>query len=165
MNKPEVNPYDPPRVDSPSVGGQRNRHARDLKWTLFSFEGRLPRRIVWMVFPLLGGYFVSLIVVREITFAAEMPAVSSAVNLLALVSLIPGAWIYLAVLIKRWHDRNKPGAWVLIVMVPYIGGLWQFIETGFLEGTPGPNDFGPEYDSDVQTDAKRRRDELANWGE
>ncbi len=45
---------------------------------------------------------------------------------------------------KRYHDRNKSGWWVLIVFVPVIGGLWYLIECGFLRGTPGPNNYGPD---------------------
>jgi uncharacterized membrane protein YhaH (DUF805 family) len=50
----------------------------------------------------------------------------------------------LAVQIKRWHDRNKSGWWVLISLIPLIGPIWAIIETGFLPGTPGPNDHGPD---------------------
>jgi uncharacterized membrane protein YhaH (DUF805 family) len=46
--------------------------------------------------------------------------------------------------VKRYHDRNKSGWWILIVFVPVIGGLWYFIECGFLRGTPGPNTYGPD---------------------
>ena len=48
------------------------------------------------------------------------------------------------ILIKRYHDRDKGGAWVFIILVPLIGALWSAIETGFLAGTPGPNRFGPD---------------------
>ena len=53
-------------------------------------------------------------------------------------------WISLAVAVKRYHDRNKSGWWVLIALVPVIGGIWYLIEAGFLAGTPGPNDYGPD---------------------
>jgi uncharacterized membrane protein YhaH (DUF805 family) len=51
-------------------------------------------------------------------------------------------WPSLAVSIKRWHDRNKSGWWVLISLVPFIGWLWALIETGALPGTIGPNEYG-----------------------
>jgi uncharacterized membrane protein YhaH (DUF805 family) len=53
-------------------------------------------------------------------------------------------WITIAVGIKRFHARNKSGVWVLIIFVPVIGGLWYLIECGFLRGTPGPNNYGPD---------------------
>ena len=53
------------------------------------------------------------------------------------------AWIHLAVVAKRWHDRDKSGWWILITLIPVIGWIWQLIECGFLDGTPGPNRYGP----------------------
>ena len=53
-------------------------------------------------------------------------------------------WAGLAVAVKRWHDRNKSGWWILIAFVPVIGGLWYFIECGFLPGTTGPNTYGAD---------------------
>ena len=43
---------------------------------------------------------------------------------------------------RRWHDRNKSGAWNLIVAVPFIGFWWGLIELGFLGGTVGWNEHG-----------------------
>jgi uncharacterized membrane protein YhaH (DUF805 family) len=53
-------------------------------------------------------------------------------------------WPAIAVAVKRWHDRDKPGWWVLIVLLPLIGGLWALIDNGCLRGTVGPNRFGPD---------------------
>lgn len=53
------------------------------------------------------------------------------------------AWTHLAVFVKRWHDRDKSGWWVLINLIPVIGWLWTLIECGFLDGTPGSNKYGP----------------------
>ena len=60
-------------------------------------------------------------------------------SLFALAALIPA----ILVDIKRWHDRDKSGWWMLIALVPIIGTIWFLIELGFLAGTPGPNRFGP----------------------
>lgn len=56
--------------------------------------------------------------------------------------MLPVLWSSIAVSVKRWHDRNKSGAWVLIGFVPYIGSIWTFIECGCLKGTSGPNRYG-----------------------
>jgi uncharacterized membrane protein YhaH (DUF805 family) len=45
--------------------------------------------------------------------------------------------------IKRFHDRDKSGWWVLIAFVPIIGWIWYLIECGFLPGTDGPNRYDP----------------------
>jgi uncharacterized membrane protein YhaH (DUF805 family) len=48
----------------------------------------------------------------------------------------------LAVNVRRLHDGDRSGWWLLIVLVPIIGFLvllWFFVR----RGTPGPNRFGP----------------------
>jgi uncharacterized membrane protein YhaH (DUF805 family) len=59
-------------------------------------------------------------------------------GIFGLLSLTPA----IIVNIKRFHDRDKSGWWVLIVLIPIIGAIWLLIELGFLKGTPGPNQFG-----------------------
>ena len=56
------------------------------------------------------------------------------------------ASIYLALALyaKRWHDRDKSGWWSLIGLVPFIGAIWILVELGILEGTRGPNQYGPD---------------------
>jgi uncharacterized membrane protein YhaH (DUF805 family) len=46
--------------------------------------------------------------------------------------------------IKRFHDRDKSGWWLLISLVPLIGPLWLLVELGFLQGSEGANRFGPD---------------------
>ncbi|MDF1713501.1 MAG: DUF805 domain-containing protein [Akkermansiaceae bacterium] len=57
---------------------------------------------------------------------------------------IPAVWIGLALGVKRWHDRDKSGWWVLIGIIPLIGPIWTFVECGCLQGTHGPNSYGPD---------------------
>jgi uncharacterized membrane protein YhaH (DUF805 family) len=116
---------------------------------LFSFEGRINRAKFWLV--LIGISFVELIVVGATGGSAYLYADSRAdmesmgsAGFIPLVVFIPLLWIGLAVHVKRWHDRDKSGWWILINLVPVIGGLWSLIETGFLPGTRGPNRFGPD---------------------
>ena len=58
-------------------------------------------------------------------------------GIFALLSLIPAIIVH----IKRFHDRDKSGWWLLIVLIPIIGAIWLLIELGFLKGTSGPNRF------------------------
>jgi uncharacterized membrane protein YhaH (DUF805 family) len=55
------------------------------------------------------------------------------------LSLVP----QLAIGIKRCHDRNRSGWFVLIAFIPLVQ-LWYFVEMGFLSGTRGDNRFGPD---------------------
>lgn len=49
----------------------------------------------------------------------------------------------LAVAVRRMHDQDKSGWWVLIGFVPFIGGIWLLI-LYLIGGTRGPNRFGPD---------------------
>ena len=51
-------------------------------------------------------------------------------------------WPQVGVSVKRWHDRNKSGWWVLIALVPFVGWVWVLVENGFLRGDAGANRFG-----------------------
>jgi uncharacterized membrane protein YhaH (DUF805 family) len=56
----------------------------------------------------------------------------------ALAVLVPG----IAVSIRRLHDTNKSGWWILINLVPLVGGI-IFLVLMCIEGDPGPNLYGP----------------------
>ena len=58
--------------------------------------------------------------------------------LFLLVTAIP-MW---AVSVRRLHDTDRRGWWILIAFVPAIGILWLFI-LYCLKGTPEDNRFGP----------------------
>jgi len=111
----------------------------------FSFNGRIGRSTFWL-YGVLGlgiiGFVVGLIVgVVSQSKGSALAGIASLVGLVLDVVLI---WAGLAISVKRWHDRGKSGWWILIGLVPLIGGLWVLIETGFLPGTDGPNQFGPQ---------------------
>src|SRR5262249_35809552 len=82
----------------------------------------------------------------EMPADGSMPSMGGGVvgGLIALLLFVVALWISLAMGVKRYHDRNKSGWWVLIALVPVIGGLWYLIEAGFLPGTSGPNQYGPD---------------------
>lgn len=101
---------------------------------LFSFEGRINRQPYWM-------FFVYLI-----AGALVLALASKAVQELAFVAalwLFVGGLASIAVQVKRWHDRGKSGWWWWIQLIPAIGPLWALIECGFLKGSAGPNEYGP----------------------
>ena len=75
----------------------------------------------------------------------------SVVGLLVAVAVsIIAFFLLLPVNVRRLHDRNMSGWWLLLFWVgsaiPFVGtlvGSAQFIILGCLEGTPGPNRYGP----------------------
>src|SRR5688572_14333186 len=136
------------RGDEPARFGRRGR--RQMANLLFSFQGRVNRAKFWLV--ALGIFVVEVILFAATLGGAAMSGdpeqIAAAIGPLAGVVIfafvVIATWISIAVAVKRYHDRNKSGWWVLIVLVPVIGGLWYLIECGFLRGTPGPNTYGPD---------------------
>ena len=53
-------------------------------------------------------------------------------------------WPGIAVSVKRWHDIDVSGWWVLIGLVPYVGWLILLVFNGFSRGSIGRNRFGPD---------------------
>lgn len=51
-------------------------------------------------------------------------------------------WSLFAISVKRWHDRDKSGWWMLIGLVPIIGPWWAAIELLLFSGTEEQNRFG-----------------------
>ena len=129
-----------------------------LTQILFSFDGRIRRTHYWL--GLIGAGFalgiVAFIVVLIFGGGAMMVAQGGGSAgqaaggglaivgfILYLAILVVGVWIGLALQIKRWHDRDKAWPWVFISFIPIVGAFWVLIECGFLDGTMGPNRFGP----------------------
>lgn len=121
-----------------------------VKDVLFTFQGRIPRRTYWLwslvpvfVIALLMGLIMPLATTPPAVEGGE-PQVNPIVSILMVLCYIPLIWIGFAVGIKRWHDRGKSGWWILIGLIPLIGGIWTFVECGCLRGTMGPNRFGED---------------------
>jgi uncharacterized membrane protein YhaH (DUF805 family) len=131
------NPYQSPRDYSPVDGQEPNR---GLAWILFSFQGRIARRTYWGASIGVAVTFYAVAIGLVLIFGEEHPAPFVGVLLL----YVPLVWTSLAIQVKRWHDVDKSGWWVLITFVPCIGPLWALVENGFLRGTFGPNDYGPD---------------------
>lgn len=132
------NPYKAPQTRQGAMTPAVDKP--DLMALLFSFTGRAPRRHFW------GVQITASLAV--ILFAIGLMAIlgrdSSVALLLVVVAEIIMFWVCLVVSIKRWHDRDKSGWWILINLVPVVGTIWSFVEVGCLRGTRGPNQFGPD---------------------
>lgn len=117
-----------------------------IQQKLFSFNGRIRRRDYWLFAIASGVVFGILINVVMAILGGPVNQTTGEANptaFIAFIFYIPALWIGLALQAKRWHDRDKGAIWLLINLVPIIGGVWALIECGFLDGTPGPNRFGP----------------------
>lgn len=113
----------------------------DFKKFYLTAQGRVNRQQWWLrlVLPIfIVSVVLSLIDVAIGTYNSQNGG-GVLSGLFALAVLIPS----ILVDIKRWHDRDKSGWWMLILLVPIVGAIWALIELGFLAGTPGANRFGP----------------------
>ena len=131
----DQNPYQAPQsnITLPQTAYQKPT----MKELLFSFQGRVPRRVYW------GVGIVSVVI--YMVLAGGLSAISpEAGGVVAVILYIPLIWISLAVGVKRWHDRGKSGWWVLIGLIPIIGGIWTLIECGCMRGDMGDNAYGPD---------------------
>jgi uncharacterized membrane protein YhaH (DUF805 family) len=115
---------------------------------LFGFRGRITRAKFWLV--ALGIFVVGLVLFAalggNVALLVDPPEIPPSIGPFASTVLLAfgvlATWISLAVAVKRYHDRDKSGWWVLIIFVPVIGGLWYLIECGFLRGSEGHNNYG-----------------------
>jgi uncharacterized membrane protein YhaH (DUF805 family) len=107
---------------------------------------------------------------------ADLTSIATLLPLLFRVIVTPVAvWCCAAILVKRLHDRNRSGWWmipfcvvpglyhqfedrlgdsyaiVLVGLIAAILTLWCFVEIACLSGTRGPNRFGPDPLAPVDT--------------
>ncbi|MBV9330945.1 MAG: DUF805 domain-containing protein [Alphaproteobacteria bacterium] len=144
---------------------------------LFSFKGRLNRARYWAF---IGLFVLILVLAFAATAIGPLTAAhgGTAVPVIVLGSvlsllLLVAVYASFAVAIKRLHDRNRSGWWVLVfavlpglldaiarTMVQANPGqtaaaqglsvialpfaIWGFVELACLRGTKGTNRFGPD---------------------
>lgn len=164
-----------------------------LRELLFSSKGRIPRSTWWYYRLAVAGVMVGVSIVAIIIVTlvnGSFTTNDSSILIGLLVCLGVPAYLFLIVTdimvsIKRCHDRNRSGwfllwsyvpsgiysifSWLFIVpasrsygyspsgmdnialvlncvlsLVTSGLGLWVLIELGFLKGTSGPNQYGPD---------------------
>ena len=74
-----------------------------------------------------------------------------------IVIYLTSAILMLPVAIRRLHDINASGWWILIHLIPWFGFLMYIV---FLrKGTDGPNKYGEDPTSDIETKQQNAPDE------
>jgi uncharacterized membrane protein YhaH (DUF805 family) len=107
------------------------------------FDGRAGRAEFWWYFLANWLLFAVLGIATVIAFAIATALgwlFTVAIIGLSLVVIIPS----IAVAIRRLHDTNKSGWWLLISFIPF--GSIVLLVFYILEGTDGPNDHGAAAD-------------------
>ena len=117
-----------------------------MKWFLealtkkyATFEGRARRKEYWyyVLFYFLA-IFVLAIVDQVTGTLDEEAGIGLLSGLFVLATLIPT----IAVTVRRLHDTGRRGWWVLLNLIPIVGGLVLIVFT-VLDSQPGANRFGP----------------------
>lgn len=120
-----------------------------MKWILraliknyFNFNGRARRKEYWYYH--LFQIIVNLSILCGIFILSEyLGAACLIVSILLFVlTIIPS----LAVTVRRLHDRNMSGWWVVTTFIPYVNIVTTvfFLIIFCFKGTAGANNFGPD---------------------
>ena len=118
-----------------------------MEWMLLplkryaDFSGRSRRKEYWMF---VLGVFIVAIVLSIIEGMVGLSGMVGGVygpltTLFFLGILVPS----IAVQVRRFHDQDKSGWFVLLALIPFLGGIAVLVFM-CLEGTRGPNRFGAD---------------------
>lgn len=112
---------------------------------LFSFEGRVGRGPYWtFLFVMLVVFGVLAAISMIAMMNAQDPSSAGGMASLPMtITMLLFIWPALAIQAKRWHDVDKSAWWMLIGIVPVVGGLIALVFNGFIAGTPSANRFDP----------------------
>lgn len=98
-----------------------------------NFNGRARRKEYWYF--VLANFLISL-VTNVLVFVSDH---------LSFVAIIVGLALFipsLAVTIRRLHDTNKSGWYLLLGLIPLVNFYLLYLM--FVEGDRGPNQYGPD---------------------
>jgi uncharacterized membrane protein YhaH (DUF805 family) len=102
-----------------------------------NFQGRAARSEFWwyVLFVIIASVVLNLVDGLIFTRTIGTPILGP---LFSLATIIPG----IAVSVRRLHDKDKSGWFVLLALIPIVGTIILIVWYA-TEGTPGPNRFGP----------------------
>ena len=138
------NPYQPPQSPLAHSDGEyanlsiltpRGRLGR-MRFLVYSFAVGLAANVIMGI---LQAIFGVAAMDPDTMASGALPAGMMVVMLLV---MIPMLIINLFITIKRLHDLNMSGWWVLLFLVPLLNVLFGLYLL-FAPGTDGPNRFGP----------------------
>jgi uncharacterized membrane protein YhaH (DUF805 family) len=100
----------------------------------FDFNGRARRAEFWWYILV---YIIIAVILGIIQSVLHLGSILT--GLLSLALLLPN----LGVAVRRLHDINRSGWWILIALVPIVGAI-LLIYWYAQPGTSGANPFGPD---------------------
>ena len=108
------------------------------KYAVFSGRSRRAEYWYFVLFNLIAIIVLSLIDTLLGTFNV-VQGVGLLSGIYSLAVLIPS----LAVTVRRLHDVDRTGWWILIYLIPLIGVIVLLV-FALTPGTPGSNSYGPD---------------------
>ena len=122
----------------------------------FDFAGRSRRTEYFMFYICWYAAMLGLVMLAIAAAGNGRMAADEGISL----SMIAGAAIIFfagiipnfSVTARRLHDQDKSAWLMLVVFIPYIGGLVMLV-LAFLPGTNGPNRYGPDPRNPLQVTA------------
>jgi uncharacterized membrane protein YhaH (DUF805 family) len=131
----QPNPYQAP-VSTTAPRRKKQGSTGGFIKSLFSFNGRLPRSKFW------AFQAVWIVTIMVLGGLMELLGDGATIIVVPVFFLMIGPMI--AVQVKRWHDQDRSGAFILVNFIPFVGGMIALIMLGAIPGTPGPNSYGPD---------------------
>ena len=103
---------------------------------LLKFDGRI-RRMGWWI----AGIGMSLVssAVDSVLESDTNWVVAAVFGIIAFIVWLIG----ISLSVRRWHDLNKSGWWLLVNVIPIIGWIYTLVMLGFMPGDQGSNNYGP----------------------
>jgi len=116
------------------------------------FSGRARRKEYWMFFLINLLISAVLIAIDSLIGTFSQTGFGLLQGLYSLAVLIPS----IAVTVRRLHDTGRTGWWILIGLIPVIGGIVLLIFM-LLDSQPGVNQYGPNPKADYSASRLTRR--------
>ena len=108
----------------------------------FDFQGRSPRAEYWWAYLMM--ILVALVVGAISGILGQIGALL--LGLFYIVIIIPS----ISIVVRRLHDTDRSGWWLLLGLVPLIGLV--LLVFFCMEGTKGENKYGPDPYGGVSAD-------------
>ncbi|GAA4671352.1 DUF805 domain-containing protein [Phytohabitans rumicis] len=105
------------------------------------FGGRARRAEYWwfVLFSVLLGIVTSIL---DVALGTDFEGSFMSSGLFSLIANLALLLPSLAVAVRRLHDIDRSGWWILIGLIPLVGVIVLLVFS-LQDGTPGPNRFGP----------------------
>jgi len=105
-----------------------------------NFSDRASRSEYWLFCLLIFIATIVLSIIDGLTGTYNIKSGHGLLNtIFSLAAFIPS----IAVSVRRLHDVNKSGWWLLISLIPIIGAIWLLV-LYCTKGTEGDNEFGSD---------------------